>query len=116
MTQTTCSRYSWYPRLPGGERHPWSGIVRCEASDEGKVWQFRTLADQTAAVLPVYASERHKEPRAPQNLYPIPILERELRRRLSDAYYISRELRSSARIYPSPPNSDERRNELLPGS
>ena len=72
MTQTTWSRYSWYPRLPGGERHPWSGIVRCEASDEGKVGQFRTLADQTAAVLPVYASERHKEPQAPQNLYPIP--------------------------------------------
>ena len=70
MTQTTWSRYSWYPRLPGGERLPWSGIVRCEASDEGKVGQFRTLADQTAAVLPVYASERHKEPQAPQNLYP----------------------------------------------
>ena len=68
MTQTTWSRYSWYPRLPGAERHPWSGIVRCEASDEGKVGQFRTLADQTAAVLPVYASERHKEPQAPQNV------------------------------------------------
>ena len=99
LTQTTWSRYSWYLRLPGGEGHPWSGVVRCEASADGEVEKFRTLADQTTAVLPVYASGRHKEPRAPQNLYPISMLERELRRRLGDAYYIARELRSSAKVY-----------------
>ncbi len=93
LTQTTWSRYSWYLRLPGGEGHPWSGVVRCEASAEGEVRKFRTLADQSAAVLPAYASERHKETRAPQNLYPISMLERELRRRLGDAAYVNRELR-----------------------
>ena len=96
LTQTTWSRYSWYLRLPGGEGHPWSGVVRCEASAEGELHRFIRLADQTTAILPGYASERHKEPRAPQNLYPVSMLERELRRRLGDAYYIVRELRLSA--------------------
>ena len=100
LMQTAWSRYSWYLKLPGGEGHPWSGVVRCEASAEGEVRKFSRMADQTAAVLPDYASERHKEPRAPQNLYPISVLERELRRRLGDAYYISREMKRSARLYP----------------
>ena len=93
LTQTTWSRYSWYLRLPGGEGHSWSGVVRCEASAEGEVGRFRMLADQSALVLPNYASEPHKEARAPQNLYPISMLERELRRRLGDAAYVHRELR-----------------------
>ena len=98
LTQTTWSRYSWYLRLPGGEGHPWAGVVRCEASAEGEVRKFRALADQTAAVLPDYASEPHKETRAPQNLYPISMLERELRRRLGDPAYVNRALRLSARL------------------
>ena len=97
LTQTTWSRYSWYLRLPGGEGHPWSGVVRCEMLADGEVEKFRALADQTAALLPGYASEPHKETRAPQNLYPIAMLERELRRYLGDAYYVNRELKSSAR-------------------
>ncbi len=96
LTQTTWSRFSWYVKLPGGEGHPWAGVVRCEASAEGEVGKFRRLANQTAAVLPDYASEPHKETRAPQNLYPISMLERELRRRMGDAYYINRELKRSA--------------------
>ena len=98
LTQTTWSRYSWYLKLPGGEGHPWAGVVRCEASAEGEVGKFRALADQTAAVLPDYASEPHKETRAPQNLYPISMLERELRRRLGDPAYVNRALRLSARL------------------
>ena len=96
LTQTTWSRFSWYLRLPGGEGHPWAGVVRCEASAEDEIRKFQALADQTAAVLPGYASEPHKETRAPQNLYPISMLERELRRRLGDTYYINRELKRSA--------------------
>jgi hypothetical protein len=48
------------------------------------------------ATLPRYASARHKDPRAPQNLYPIGGLERELRRRLGDKELAIRALRSSA--------------------
>ena len=40
------------------------------------------LADLSQAVLPRFASAEYKDPRAPQNLYPVAGLERELRRRL----------------------------------
>lgn len=96
LTQTTWSRFSWYLKLPGGEGHPWSGVVRCEASAEGEVGDVIELADQTANVLPPYASERHKETRAPQNLYPIAGLESDLRRRMGNAAYVHRSIKLSA--------------------
>ncbi len=64
-------RYSWYVRLAmlqGG--HSWTGIVRCEASGQLPKEEVRVMADRTAAVLPVVASEAHIDPRAPQNLVP----------------------------------------------
>lgn len=90
LTQTTWSRYSWYLKLPGGEGHPWSGVVRCEASAEGEIADVITLAGQTASLLPRYASERHKETRAPQNLFTISSLESELRRRLGHPAQVHR--------------------------
>jgi hypothetical protein len=48
------------------------------------------------ATLPRFASSPHKEPRAPQNLYPIAGLERALRRRLGDPALLYRELARSA--------------------
>ena len=48
------------------------------------------------ATLPRFASAPHKDPRAPQNLYPISGLERVLRRRLGDPLLILRALRSAA--------------------
>ena len=54
------------------------------------------LADWSAAALPRYASAAHKDARAPQNLYPIGGLERELRRRLGDSRLLYRALRSAA--------------------
>ena len=62
-------------------------------STEGEVPRIRDMADQLAATLPKFASERYKEARAPQNLYPIAALERELHRRLGDVQLINRELR-----------------------
>ena len=98
LTGTTWSRYSWYVRLPSAEGHPWSGVVRCEMSPEGEVPKIRHLADQLAAMLPRFASESHKEPRAPQNLYPIAALERELHRRLGDTQLVNREIRVACAI------------------
>ena len=43
-----------------------------------------------------YASEPYKDPRAPQNLYPIGGLERDLRHRLGDARLVFRALRVAA--------------------
>jgi hypothetical protein len=58
--------------------------------------QGAALADRATRTLQRFASEPHKEPRAPQNLYPIAGLERELRRRLGDQQVIYRALRRSA--------------------
>ena len=96
LTRTTWSRYSWYLRLPGGQGHPWAGIVRCEASASLAASEAIRMADMTAATLPRYASEPHKETRAPQNLYPISGLEQALRRRLGDQQLLYRALCKAA--------------------
>lgn len=90
------SRWSWYLRLPGRVDHAWAGVVRCEASIDVAVGQVAALADRVAATLPRFASVPQKDPRAPQNLYPIGGLERELRRRLGDQPLLLRALRDAA--------------------
>ncbi|HLF40958.1 MAG TPA: hypothetical protein VI854_05715, partial [Acidimicrobiia bacterium] len=95
-TGSAFSRYAWYFRLPGGGATPWAGVVRLEASAGLAVGEAVQLADRAAAVLGRFASEPHKEPRAPQNLYPIAGLERELRRRLGDEALLYRALRLAA--------------------
>jgi hypothetical protein len=89
-------RWSWYLRLPGDLSHGWAGVVRCEASPERSVDDARALADSCTLVLPRFASAAHKDRRAPQNLYPIAGLERELRRRLGDARLLYRALRAAS--------------------
>jgi hypothetical protein len=89
-------KFSWYLRLPGPAGGPWAGIVRCEASASLRAENVVALADRVAATLPRYASEPHKDARAPQNLYPIAGLERELRRRLGDARLLYRALRTAS--------------------
>jgi hypothetical protein len=87
------TRYSWYLRLPGPRVQPLSGIVRCELPGLGTVAMAVARAELVSACLPRFASQPHKEPRAPQNLYPIAGLERALRRRLGDALLLERSLR-----------------------
>jgi hypothetical protein len=89
------SFYSWYLRLavaPG----PLGGLVRCEVSADRTPAEAARVADQVTAMLPRFASQEHKDPRAPQNLYPIGGLERSLRRRLGDQRLMFRALRQSA--------------------
>lgn len=89
-------RYSWYLRLgivPDG--HAWSGIVRCEASVHLPRQLVQTIADRTAALLPMLASEPHIDPRAPQNLVPIGALEHVLRHRMGDPGLVYRALRAA---------------------
>ncbi|MCE2529666.1 MAG: hypothetical protein J4G11_07340 [Acidimicrobiia bacterium] len=90
-------RWSWYLRLPGRRVHPMSGIVRLELPGTGTVGEAVCRAETVSACLPRFASESHKEARAPQNLYPISGIERELRRRLGDALLLERALRVAAR-------------------
>jgi len=93
---TSWSRHSWYLRLTDGADAPWEGVVRCEVSADLAPIEAAVLADRASATIPKFASEPHKDPRAPQNLYPIGGLERELRRRLGDAALMYRALRSAA--------------------
>ncbi|MGZ6885814.1 MAG: hypothetical protein ACXVJA_06350, partial [Acidimicrobiia bacterium] len=59
--------------------------------------------ETVTATLPRYASEPHKDPRAPQNLYPVGGLERDLRHRLGDPDLLYRALRlSSSAAAPTP--------------
>jgi hypothetical protein len=92
---TSWERLSWYLRLPGASRAPWSAIVRLECSADLPAPDAVALADVTALVLPRLASAPHKDPRAPQNLVPIGGLERQLRHRLGDAALLYRALRGA---------------------
>jgi hypothetical protein len=95
---TSWSRLAWYFRLPGKTDIPWAGVVRGECSSDFQLADAKALADRVTSTLPRFASEPHKEPRAPQNLYPIAGLERELRRRMGDPQVLYRALRRSAHI------------------
>ena len=95
LTTTSWSRFSWYLRLANGTG-PAGGLVRCEVKADLAVGEASRLANLVTSSLPRYASARHKDPRAPQNLYPIGGLERELRRRLGDRDLAMRALRRAA--------------------
>jgi len=92
------TRYTWYVRLPemGGPAHPLAGLVRCELSADTARSEVIAIADRVTSTLPRFASRPHKDTRAPQNLYPIAGLERELRRRLGDPALLYRALRRAA--------------------
>lgn len=91
---TSWKRYSWYLRLPYRDGAPWAGIVRVECSADLTAADAIELAYVSQAVLVRYASSEIKDPRAPQNLYPIAGLEKELRRRLGNPQILHRSLRT----------------------
>jgi hypothetical protein len=102
---TSWDRHTWYLRLPSAANPgaaglagpPWAGIVRIECSADLPVSEVTNLAALSQACLGRFASAEYKDTRAPQNLYPIAGLERELRRRLGDPRLLYRALRLSAR-------------------
>jgi hypothetical protein len=89
--------YSWYLRLPGEAGAPWAGIVRVECGGHLTADDAIGLARLSQAVLGRFASASYKDARAPQNLYPIAGLERELRRRLGHPGLLYRALQDAAR-------------------
>ena len=90
-------RFSWYARI--GMRRPidgtMTGIVRLETWTATGIDFARQLADLTSAALPGFATEWGRDPRAPQNLYPVAQLERELHHRLGDKVLIKRAIESA---------------------
>lgn len=96
LLDTRWDRYTWYLRLPCPPGHPWAGVVRVECGTTVGIPDAIALANLSQAVLPRFASEEFKDPRAPQNLYPVAALERELRRRLGHPALLYRALRQAA--------------------
>jgi hypothetical protein len=93
---TSWDRHTWYLRLPGASGAPWAGVVRIECSADLPVPDVIALAGLSQLCLGRFASAAYKDARAPQNLYPIAGLERELRRRLGDPRLLYRALRRTA--------------------
>jgi hypothetical protein len=89
-------RHTWYLRLPCRPGSPWAGVVRVECSADLPAAEAVTLAARSQVTLPRFASAEYKDSRAPQNLYPIAGLERELRRRLGEPNLLYRALRRAA--------------------
>jgi hypothetical protein len=87
-------RYSWYLRLAPRRAIDGSmaGVVRLEVAATAGLAAAQTLADLAGSLLPLFASQPAKDPRAPQNLYPVGALEGLLRRRLGDQHLIHRAL------------------------
>ena len=97
---TTWDRHSWYMRLPGAAASPWSGVVRIECAANLHIDEAIRLANLSQATLGRFASAPYKDSRAPQNLYPIGGLERELRHRLGDPQLLYRALRQASHVLP----------------
>jgi uncharacterized protein len=90
-------RYSWYlclapRRVIDGAM---AGLVRLEVLANGGIDHALELADLTSAVLPRFAPTPGRDPRAPQNLYPVSALEARLRHRLGDPALIRRALETA---------------------
>jgi hypothetical protein len=93
---TSWERHSWYLRLPGPPGAPWAGVVRIECAADLTPTEVIGLANVSQACLGRFASDSYKDARAPQNLYPIGGLERELRHRLGDPRLLYRALREAS--------------------
>lgn len=93
---TSWDRHAWYLRLPGPEGAPWSGIVRVECAADLPPAEVIRLAGLSQICLGRFASASYKDSRAPQNLYPIGGLERDLRHRLGDPQLLYRALRAAS--------------------
>lgn len=91
------TRYSWYVRIATGRLIDgvMTGIVRLEVSAESEISEAIRLADLTASILPRFASRIGRDPRAPQNLYPVGRLESVLRHRLGDPLLLRRSLEAA---------------------
>jgi hypothetical protein len=85
-------RYSWYLRIAHGRaiEAALTGVVRAECLAGRGLAEARRLADQSARELPRFASDAARDPRAPQNLYPVGGLEARLKHLLGDPTVVRR--------------------------
>jgi len=89
-------RYAWYVRIARGRsiESALTGVVRLEAPAARGKDEAKSLADLSARELRRFASDAARDPRAPQNLYPIGGLEARLKHRLGDSTVVRRAIES----------------------
>ncbi len=89
-------RLSWYQRIGHGRAvdNELAGVVRCECAAGLGLDTARALADLATRELVRFASDALRDPRAPQNLFPIGALETHLRHRLGDPLLLRRAIES----------------------
>jgi hypothetical protein len=80
---------------PGPWSSPWGGIVRLEVPAGAGLDRALEAIDGAAAWLPAFASDPHRDPRAPVNLTPIAGLERHLHHLHGDSRLALRAARSA---------------------
>jgi uncharacterized protein len=92
-------RYSWYVRIARGRpiESALTGVARLEAKAARGLEEAQALADLSAREMQRFASDAMRDPRAPQNLYPIGGLEARLKHLLGDASVVRRAV--EARIH-----------------
>ncbi len=89
-------RFSWYQRLPGVGEQGWAGILRGEVAQTVGSRAAQQLADRATRELPRFAGRPHRDPRAPQNMQPVGVLENRLRHRMGDRRLALRAVRRAA--------------------
>ena len=91
-TEDAIERYSAYVRIsdPMPQDTILAGLARFEVAGGGGMESARAILDRCAALIPLFASPYGRDPRAPQNLLPISVLEMELRRRLGSGEILNR--------------------------
>lgn len=84
--------YCWFVGLqtPGPADVALSGLALLEMSGSTPQTEVVEIADWSAAMLPSFASKAYQDDRAPQNLLPVGVLERELRHLLGDPDLVHR--------------------------
>jgi len=89
--------YSWYQRIAFGRviESALTGVVRLEAPAGRGLVEAVRLADLSAREIPRFASSATRDPRAPQNLYPIGGLESRLKHLLGDPALLRRAVEAS---------------------
>jgi hypothetical protein len=85
-------RYAWYVRIARGRpiESALTGVVRLEAKAARGLEEAKTLADLSAREMKRFASDAMRDPRAPQNLFPIGGLEARLKHLLGDPAVVRR--------------------------
>lgn len=90
-------RYTWYARLAAGRPVDGvlTGIVRLEVAATLGIEAAAGLADIATSTLPRFATRIGRDPRAPQNLYPVAQLEAVLHNRLGHPTLVRRAIEAA---------------------